>query len=204
MRAAAASSSWPSIAASAWGLPRRPALTVVAAGILCFVGVHLVAAATTIYVGLALGALVFAAVRARPTRAARVRASRRAPRRHWPCWPRAAAAGARRAAVPELTLALDFTPNAVHAPIYAAVREGFDRATRRAAARSSRRARRPTRSRTSCRAQPTSASSTSTTSAWRVVRGKDVVAVAGAGRAPAGGDHHHGRRFAGPRDLEGR
>jgi putative hydroxymethylpyrimidine transport system substrate-binding protein len=27
----------------------------------------------------------------------------------------------------ELTLALDFTPNAVHAPIYAAVREGFDR-----------------------------------------------------------------------------
>jgi putative hydroxymethylpyrimidine transport system substrate-binding protein len=30
--------------------------------------------------------------------------------------------------VPEVTLALDFTPNAVHAPIYAAVREGFDRA----------------------------------------------------------------------------
>jgi putative hydroxymethylpyrimidine transport system substrate-binding protein len=29
---------------------------------------------------------------------------------------------------PEVTLALDFTPNAVHAPIYAAVREGFDRA----------------------------------------------------------------------------
>ena len=27
----------------------------------------------------------------------------------------------------EVTLALDFTPNAVHAPIYAAVREGFDR-----------------------------------------------------------------------------
>jgi len=28
---------------------------------------------------------------------------------------------------PKLTLALDFTPNAVHAPIYAAVREGLDR-----------------------------------------------------------------------------
>jgi putative hydroxymethylpyrimidine transport system substrate-binding protein len=32
----------------------------------------------------------------------------------------------RPAAVPA-TLALDFTPNAVHAPVYAAVREGFDR-----------------------------------------------------------------------------
>lgn len=30
-------------------------------------------------------------------------------------------------AQPQLTLALDFTPNAVHAPIYAAVREGLDR-----------------------------------------------------------------------------
>lgn len=29
--------------------------------------------------------------------------------------------------LPEVTLALDFTPNAVHAPIYAAVRRGFDR-----------------------------------------------------------------------------
>lgn len=29
--------------------------------------------------------------------------------------------------LPEVTLALDFTPNAVHAPIYAAVREGLDR-----------------------------------------------------------------------------
>jgi len=38
----------------------------------------------------------------------------------------AAAATAARPAVPA-TLALDFTPNAVHAPIYAAVREGFDR-----------------------------------------------------------------------------
>ncbi|MEO6496547.1 MAG: hypothetical protein ABIO51_03585, partial [Solirubrobacteraceae bacterium] len=29
--------------------------------------------------------------------------------------------------LPEITLALDFTPNAVHAPIYAAVREDLDR-----------------------------------------------------------------------------
>jgi putative hydroxymethylpyrimidine transport system substrate-binding protein len=33
----------------------------------------------------------------------------------------------RPGALPEVTLALDFTPNAVHAPIYAAVRRGFDR-----------------------------------------------------------------------------
>jgi NitT/TauT family transport system substrate-binding protein/putative hydroxymethylpyrimidine transport system substrate-binding protein len=33
-----------------------------------------------------------------------------------------------RASVPAVDLALDFTPNAVHAPIYAAVRRGFDRA----------------------------------------------------------------------------
>jgi putative hydroxymethylpyrimidine transport system substrate-binding protein len=37
-----------------------------------------------------------------------------------------ATTAARRPARPA-TLALDFTPNAVHAPIYAAVREGFDR-----------------------------------------------------------------------------
>src|SRR5688572_8941393 len=30
-------------------------------------------------------------------------------------------------AAARVTLALDFTPNAVHAPVYAAVREGFDR-----------------------------------------------------------------------------
>ena len=33
-----------------------------------------------------------------------------------------------RASAPVVDLALDFTPNAVHAPIYAAVRRGFDRA----------------------------------------------------------------------------
>ncbi|MFL5843908.1 MAG: hypothetical protein ACJ762_04375 [Solirubrobacteraceae bacterium] len=44
----------------AWGLPRRTAATVVVAGILCFVAVHLVAAVTSIYVGLATGALLFA------------------------------------------------------------------------------------------------------------------------------------------------
>ncbi|MDX6641285.1 MAG: putative hydroxymethylpyrimidine transport system substrate-binding protein, partial [Solirubrobacteraceae bacterium] len=30
-------------------------------------------------------------------------------------------------ALPQLTIALDFTPNAVHAPIYAAIRDGLDR-----------------------------------------------------------------------------
>jgi hypothetical protein len=53
------------IAACAWGLPRRPALAVVAAGILCFVAVHLIAAATSIYVGLAIGAILFAVACAR-------------------------------------------------------------------------------------------------------------------------------------------
>ena len=36
--------------------------------------------------------------------------------------------GGGRGALPVVDLALDFTPNAVHAPIYAAVRRGFDRA----------------------------------------------------------------------------
>jgi NitT/TauT family transport system substrate-binding protein/putative hydroxymethylpyrimidine transport system substrate-binding protein len=36
--------------------------------------------------------------------------------------------GAGKDAPPAVDLALDFTPNAVHAPIYAAVRRGFDRA----------------------------------------------------------------------------
>lgn len=35
--------------------------------------------------------------------------------------------GAGRASSVQLTVALDFTPNAVHAPLYAAVREGLDR-----------------------------------------------------------------------------
>ena len=86
------------------------------------------AAATSIYAGLALGAPVFAAVvragpRARPACGHRRRGPRRTGR---------PGVGLRRRsspdARPELTLALDFTPNAVHAPIYAAVREGFDRA----------------------------------------------------------------------------
>lgn len=50
------------IAACAWGLARRSAVVVVLAGILCFVAVHLVAAITSIYVGLAVGAVAFAAV----------------------------------------------------------------------------------------------------------------------------------------------
>jgi putative hydroxymethylpyrimidine transport system substrate-binding protein len=36
--------------------------------------------------------------------------------------------GGGRASMPAVDLALDFTPNPVHAPIYAAVRRGFDRA----------------------------------------------------------------------------
>ena len=48
------------IAVCAAGLPRRQALWIAAIGILCFVAVHLVAAATSIYVGLATGAVAFA------------------------------------------------------------------------------------------------------------------------------------------------
>lgn len=40
----------------------------------------------------------------------------------------AAGCGDDRAPLPVVDLAIDFTPNAVHAPIYAAVRRGFDRA----------------------------------------------------------------------------
>lgn len=48
------------IAAAAWGLPRPRALGVVVAGVLLFVGVHLLANVTTVYVGIATGALLFA------------------------------------------------------------------------------------------------------------------------------------------------
>ena len=48
------------IAAAAAGLPRRAAIGVMATGVVCFVAVHLLAAATTVYVGLATGALLFA------------------------------------------------------------------------------------------------------------------------------------------------
>lgn len=50
------------IGACAAGLPARRAAALVAAGILCFVAVHLIAAATSIYAGLAIGALLFAVV----------------------------------------------------------------------------------------------------------------------------------------------
>lgn len=53
------------IALAALGLPRRTALIVGLTGIGCFVLVHLVAAATTISVGLATGALLFVLVSAR-------------------------------------------------------------------------------------------------------------------------------------------
>lgn len=53
------------IGGCALGLPRRDALRVVVLGILCFAAVHLVAAATTVYVGLVVGALAFAALGSR-------------------------------------------------------------------------------------------------------------------------------------------
>lgn len=53
------------IGACALGLPRRTALLVAFTGILCFVAVHLIAAATSIYAGLATGSLLFAIVCAR-------------------------------------------------------------------------------------------------------------------------------------------
>ena len=53
------------IALCALGLPRRTAALVAAAGIGCFVLVHLVAAVLTVYVGLATGALLFALVGSR-------------------------------------------------------------------------------------------------------------------------------------------
>ena len=48
------------IGACAWGLPRKRAAFVAVAGVLCFVAVHLIAAVTSIYVGLAIGAVLFA------------------------------------------------------------------------------------------------------------------------------------------------
>lgn len=50
------------IGVAAAGLPRRRAVLVVALGIGCFVLVHLIAALTAIYVGIAVGALAFAAL----------------------------------------------------------------------------------------------------------------------------------------------
>jgi hypothetical protein len=48
------------IGAAAWGLPRERAAAVVACGIALFVGVHLLASVTTVYAGLAAGAVLFA------------------------------------------------------------------------------------------------------------------------------------------------
>ena len=53
------------IAGCAFGLPGPNAVRVVALGIACFVLVHLVAAVTAIYVGLATGALLFTAIGSR-------------------------------------------------------------------------------------------------------------------------------------------
>jgi tellurite resistance protein TehA-like permease len=66
------------IAACAVGLPRRAAALVVAAGIGCFVLVHLVAAVTVVGLGLAVGALLFAAIGWRAWRHASSSSARRA------------------------------------------------------------------------------------------------------------------------------
>jgi hypothetical protein len=50
------------IAACGLGLPRRTAVLTAAAGVGCFVVVHLVAAVTATGVGLATGALLFASI----------------------------------------------------------------------------------------------------------------------------------------------
>jgi hypothetical protein len=50
------------IAATAFGLPRRTALLTLAAGVGCFVAVHLIAYVTTIGAGLGCGALLYAAI----------------------------------------------------------------------------------------------------------------------------------------------
>lgn len=104
------------IAVCAFGLPRRAAVMVVLAGIGCFVAVHLIAAATTIYVGLAAGAVAFAGICARRAALAALALGVLV----------LAGCGDRGPERPALTLALDFTPNAVHAPVYAAVRRGLD------------------------------------------------------------------------------
>ena len=56
------------IGVCALGLPRRQALVVVALGIACFVAVHVIAALTAIYVGLAVGASAFVALGSRTWR----------------------------------------------------------------------------------------------------------------------------------------
>ena len=48
------------IAGAAWGLPPRRALGVAATGVLLFAGVHLLASVTTVYAGIATGAIAFA------------------------------------------------------------------------------------------------------------------------------------------------
>jgi hypothetical protein len=62
----------------ALGLPRPRAIAVVATGIACFVAVHLIAAATAIYAGLALGAVLFVAIGSRLWRDESFSSARRA------------------------------------------------------------------------------------------------------------------------------
>lgn len=96
------------VAACAWGLSRRRAAGVGAAGVVSFAAVHLLARATSVYTGLATGAALFALAVALTACGDGETMPQDRP-------------------LPEVSLALDFTPNAVHAPIYAAVREGLDR-----------------------------------------------------------------------------
>ncbi len=56
------------IAACAIGLERRAALRLAALGVACFVAVHLIAFATTVYVGLACGAIAYAGLVSRAWR----------------------------------------------------------------------------------------------------------------------------------------
>lgn len=53
------------IALCAAGLPRRRAAAVVLSGLACFAAVHLIARATSVYAGLAAGAVLFALACAR-------------------------------------------------------------------------------------------------------------------------------------------
>ncbi|MDX6665109.1 MAG: putative hydroxymethylpyrimidine transport system substrate-binding protein [Solirubrobacteraceae bacterium] len=103
---------------------------------------------------------------------------------------------------PELTLALDFTPNAVHAPIYAAVRAGLDR---RAGVRL--KIRTPGQSPDSLKDVLSGAADLGILDihdlGLAVEKGKDVVAVAALVERPLAAIITSAR-IGRPRDLEGR
>jgi NitT/TauT family transport system substrate-binding protein/putative hydroxymethylpyrimidine transport system substrate-binding protein len=175
------------IGAAAWGLPRARAGVLAAAGVILFVAVHLIAKASNVYAGLAVGAILFAAA-AFASGCGGDDGS--------------ATDGTPAESQPELTLALDFTPNAVHAPIYAAVREGIDRKAGIAI-----RIRTPGRSPDSLKDVLTGAADVGVLDihdlGLAAVSGKDVVAVAALVQRPLAAivAQPEVRR---PRDLEGR